>query len=94
MATGTAIVNFAGAAPGVLSQASLDVAGQAGIAAGSLVEAWVRPVASAEHSADEHVVEQLKIVAGNIVAGTGFTVYAEIANGKSYGNWNVNWVWV
>jgi len=73
-ATGTAEVDF-GAFPGK-SDASVAVTGQGGIASGSLVEAWIRAVASADHSADEHLVENLKIVAGNIVAGTGFTIYA------------------
>lgn len=72
-ATGTAILDF-GAFPGK-SDTSVAVAGQAGIVAGSLVEAWVRPVATADHSTDEHLVESLKVVAGNIVPGTGFTVF-------------------
>ena len=74
MATGTAVIDF-GAFPGK-SDASVDVIGQSSIVAGSLVEAWIRPVATADHSADEHMLETLKVFAGNIVAGTGFTVYA------------------
>src|SRR2546421_302489 len=73
MATGTSTLDF-GAFPGA-SDASLAVTGQAGIVAGSLVEAWLRPVATTDHSADEHMVETLKIFAANIVAGTGFTIY-------------------
>ena len=72
-ASGTATLNF-GAFPGQ-SDASVAVTGQAGIVAGSLVEAWLRPVDSADHSADEHMLETLKVMAGNIVAGTGFTIY-------------------
>lgn len=73
MATGTATLDF-GAFPGK-SDASVAVTGQGGIVAGSLVEAWLRPVATADHTADEHMVETLKVIAGNIVAGTGFTIY-------------------
>jgi hypothetical protein len=72
-AIGTTTIDF-GAFPGA-SDASVAVTGQAGIVAGSLVEAWLRPAATADHSADEHLVESLRLVAGNIVAGTGFTVY-------------------
>ncbi len=72
-ATGIATIDF-GVFPGK-SDASVDVTGQAAIVAGSLVEAWIRPVATADHSADEHLVETLKVIAGNIVAGTGFTIY-------------------
>ncbi len=72
-ATGTTTINF-GTFPGA-SDASVVVTGQAAIVAGSLVEAWIRPEATADHTADEHMVETLKVIAGNIVAGTGFTIY-------------------
>ena len=73
-AQGTAIVDF-GAFPGV-SDASVAVTGQAAIVAGSAVEAWIALAASANHSADEHMIETINIRAGNIVAATGFTIYA------------------
>jgi hypothetical protein len=72
-AQGTKLLDF-GAFPGA-SDASVAVTGQAGIGAASLVEAWLRPEATADHTADEHMVETVKAVAGNIVAGTGFTIY-------------------
>jgi len=72
---GTATLDF-GAWPGK-TDASVAVTGQGAIVAGSVARAWIRPVATAEHSADEHILAQgsLGIVAGNIVAGTGFTIY-------------------
>jgi hypothetical protein len=73
MATGTATLDF-GAFPGK-SDASVAVTGQAAIVSGSLVEAWIRPVATADHTADEHMLETLSVFAGNIVAATGFTIY-------------------
>src|SRR5262245_46596104 len=72
-AQGTATLDF-GTFPGA-SDAKVDVTGQSGIVSGSLVEAWLRPVATADHTADEHMVETLKVIAGNIIAGTGFTIY-------------------
>lgn len=93
MATGTADLNF-GAFPGA-SDASVAVTEQGSIASDSLVEAWIRPVATANHSADEHLVENLKVIAGNIVAGTGFTIYGfnttpHFGGGESLdGNYNV-----
>lgn len=99
MATGTATIDF-GAFPGA-TDTSLAITGQAAIVAGSLVEAWVRPVATADHSADEHWVEAPAVVAGNIVAGTGFTIYAHIGEdaarnqgSRLYGQWTVAWAWV
>lgn len=72
-AQGTATLNF-GAAPGTFDT-TVAVTGQAAILAGSLVEAWVFPLATADHSADEHMLETLKVVARDVVAGTGFTIY-------------------
>ncbi len=74
MATGTATIDF-GAFPGK-ADATVAVTGQTSIATGSLVEAWIRPVATADHSIDEHVVEKIRLVARDIVAGTGFTIHA------------------
>lgn len=89
---GTAVVDF-GAYPGA-AQAEIAVTGQAGIATSMAVEAWIRPQdATAEHSVDEHIVEQLKITAGKIVAGVGFTIFVECLNGFAYGSFALNWVW-
>lgn len=71
---GTATINF-GAFPGA-SDASVAVTGQAGIVAGSVVSAWIRPVDTADHSADEHMLETIKVFAHSIVAGVGFTISA------------------
>lgn len=99
--SGTATLDF-GAFPGA-SDTSVAVTGQAGIVSGSLVEAWIRPVATADHSADEHMVETIKVFAGNIVAATGFTIYGfndgqeadpEGVASRLYGTWTVAWVWV
>jgi hypothetical protein len=74
MAEGITIVDF-GAFPGK-SDASVDVPGQTTIVAGSVVEAWIRPEQTADHSPDEHMMETLKVIAGAPVAGVGFTIYA------------------
>lgn len=71
-AQGTATLNF-GAFPGV-SDASVAVTGQAAILAGSLAEAWIWPVATADHTVDEHMMETLKVFAHTVVAGSGFTI--------------------
>lgn len=71
--TGKTLLDF-GAFPGA-SDASVAVTGQAGIVSGSVVSAWIIPEATVDHSADEHILETLRAFAGNIVAGTGFTIY-------------------
>lgn len=99
MATGTVELDF-GAFPGK-TDVTVDVTGQGAIASGSLVEAWIRPVATADHTADEHWVEALTVIAGNIVAGTGFTIYGRVRHDASqgegsrlYGAWTIAWAWV
>src|SRR5262245_383864 len=53
-----------------------------GIATGSKVEAWVRCVDSADHTADEHMIENIKFVAreDSIVNGTSVRVDAYVTN--------------
>jgi len=68
----SAILDF-GAFPGA-SDAAVIVQGQSTIGSGSIVEAWIRPVATPDHTADEHLVEPIKVFANSIVAGTGFTI--------------------
>lgn len=70
---GTAMLDF-GTFPGK-SDASVAVTGQTAILGTSLVEAWVRPTNTEDHLSDEHLVESLRVIAGDIVAGTGFTIY-------------------
>lgn len=73
-AQGTSTLDF-GAFPGSFD-AVVVITGQAGIVAGSLVEAWIRPVATAVHSVDEHymIASMIDVLAGEIVAGTGLTI--------------------
>lgn len=63
---------------------------------GSLVEAWLYARGNAEHSADEHELVELKIIAGNIVQGARFTVYGvHMGRGDAVlaGKWTVEWIW-
>jgi hypothetical protein len=73
--SGKAEVSF-GAFPGGF-EATAVITGQTAILATSRLAAWVDLLASGDHSADEHRIEQSLVVrAGNIVPGTGFTIYA------------------
>lgn len=73
-AQGSTTIDF-GAFPGK-SDASVAVA-ETGVSnhPTSLAEAWLVPVATADHTADEHLVETLQVRAGPCVAGVGFTIY-------------------
>jgi ribosomal protein S9 len=54
-------------------------------------EAWVHGVASADHSSDEHMVENLKIELGKIVANTSFEIFARCTRGRTNGVFNISW---
>lgn len=90
---GATIIDF-GAFPGT-GDAQTDVTGLVGIAAGAVVEAWIKVADSDDHTADEHAVEPPMIEAGNVVAGTGFTIYGRCrTDGEDVdGVWNVYYRW-
>lgn len=89
--SGLATVDFG--AGGAL-YASAAVTGQTEIVAGSTVQATIRATASADHTADEHLVDPPVVRAGDIVAGTGFTIHAFTNNLlPHFGVWNVQWQW-
>lgn len=90
---GTATLNF-GAAPGA-NEASVAVAGQASISAGSKAESYIMADDTASgHTASDHryVALFLALTCGTPVAATGFTIYARSAE-KLEGQFTVRWVW-
>ena len=93
-ATGSTTATF-GAYPGA-DATSVAITGQAGILAGSKVEAWLDPTqaATADHSPDEHLAADLDVRCETIVPGTGFTIYLETRHLAQYGSFNISWVWV
>lgn len=76
LTTGTASVDF-GAFPGS-THASTVITGQSAILATSVVRVRLFPTATADHSADEHIMAStmMDVIAANIVPGTGFTIHA------------------
>lgn len=96
-ATGTVLLDF-GAFPGATDK-SVAVAA-VGIKATTAVKAWILPAATSDHSVDEHWLDPPRVLAGNVVAGVGFTIYGiyDPRPGNSqvvfaYGKWNVAWEW-
>lgn len=88
---GVTVVNF-GALPGA-TDTSATIIGQSDIVAGSVVQAWLVATATADHSEDEHRIEEIDVCAGSVVAGTGFTIYAKTRNRRLYGQYSVAWRW-
>lgn len=88
-AQGTTTVSFGGKATDTL----VEVPGQVEILAGSLAEAWVFPSATDSNTADNHWVDDIEVVAGNVQAGVGFTIYAKCRTGFAHGEFSIGWVW-
>jgi hypothetical protein len=53
------------------------VVADAGVAANSAIEANIIGVATADHSADEHIAERLEVAVAAIVPGVGFTIVVQ-----------------
>lgn len=87
-AQGTTTVNFGGKA----TDTSVAVSAPA-ITGSQLVEAWIFPAATASNTVDNHWVETITVVAGNVQAGVGFTIYAKVDEGFAHGVYNVAWVY-
>ena len=89
--TGNAVLDF-GAYPGT-DIASVVITGQTGIGANSYVNVKINAKSTADHSVDEHIIEDLDIIGGNIVPGTGFTIYMRTNTSNIVGQWSVSWLW-
>lgn len=91
--TGRAILTF-GPWPGS-THARLVVTDQRDLPADAIVRAELALEATVDHSADEHLVEQIKVRAGAVIPGVGFTVHAVYAGGEGrvYGQWTIVWSW-
>lgn len=76
LTSGTTTVDF-GSFPGA-PQATTVVTGQAAILSSSIVRVRLWPTATADHSADEHIMAaiMLDLIASDIVPGTGFSINA------------------
>jgi hypothetical protein len=79
-----------GTHPGT-SVASLVVTGQTGITSSMRVIATKAARATADHSVDEHIVEGIDVLAGDIVDGVGFTLYAITRTKRLKGLWAIDW---
>lgn len=88
--SGVAIVDF-GAFPGAID-ASVAVTGQTSITADSVISVRARLADTADHSADEHRVEDLAFAGGAIDPAASFTIFARSTDKqRRYGQWAVGW---
>ncbi len=90
--TGTVTLDF-GAHPGV-NEASVVVTGVATIGASAKAEAFFMRSTTGSHTANDHSYAALLagLSCGNVVAATGFTIYAR-SEQKLTGTFTVQYVW-
>lgn len=74
-------------------QASVTVTGQAWVTSASMILASVAAVATADHGAEDAALEGITCYVGDIVAGVGFTIYANAPLG-TFGDFTINWLGV
>jgi hypothetical protein len=84
MATGTTTVDFGTGKTDVSVAVSLP-----SIAGGQLVEAWLLPAVTATNEIDNHLIEDLTVIAHSVNAGVGFTVYVKCNTGLAHGIYNI-----
>lgn len=83
--SGVAVVDFgsAGSSDAVVAVADTSVA------TGSVILASILARDTVDHTADEHLAEEIVVMAGGITAGVGFNIYARTGNVALRGSWNV-----
>ena len=96
MAAGTAIINF-GSPPGA-NMASVAVTGQTNILASSTIYVFIMADTTVSgglgHNAEEHKLVPLTLTSGNVIAQTGFTIYAESVDWRLTSTFQVRWMWM
>lgn len=88
--SGIATINFGSGTGSDFT--SVVVTGQTGITTGATCEAWMMYETSSDHTADEHLIVPINLRCGDIVAGTGFTIYAA-SEWLLNGTFSVRWAW-
>ena len=57
------------------------------------VEAWIVPAVTASNEIDNHLIEDLTVIAHSVTAGVGFTIYAKCNTLKAHGIYNIGYVY-
>ena len=57
------------------------------------VEAWIVPSVTASNEVDNHLIEDLTVIAHSVSAGVGFTVYVRCNRLLAHGIYNIGYVY-
>jgi hypothetical protein len=88
LSSGIATLNFGSGS--VSAQTTLT--GHSGITANSVILVALRVIATAEHTAEDMLVDPIRVAVKNLVVGTGFTIDGRMDNAQANGTYKVNWV--
>jgi|TARA_R110000822_G_scaffold37220_1_gene104348 hypothetical protein len=83
---GTAVLDFGSGA----NSASVVVTDY-GIKSTHQVTVELSSVDTAEHPVDDLLIDPIRVIAYNIVNGSGFTIYGQMDNAEAHGSYNINW---
>tara|TARA_R110000851_G_scaffold106820_3_gene226477 strand:- start:1186 stop:1494 length:309 start_codon:yes stop_codon:yes gene_type:complete len=86
-AKGLAILDFGSGS----QNAEIIITGQTQIASDSFITAEVRLEATSMHDIDDFIIDPIRVMVKNLVAGVGFTIQGRMDNGVTNGTYNVNW---
>lgn len=87
---GDAVVDF-GATPS--TEATVTITGQAAVTSTSTIDAFIQGSSTADNTATDHRFAgvSFRLLADDIVAGTGFTIYVTTISGLATGTFNIKW---
>jgi len=74
--------------------AELVVTGIPSVTAASVVSPAIRLEATATHSIDDMIVDPIRVMVRDLIAGVGFTLVGVMDNARANGTYKVNWVLV
>ena len=77
---------------GGATTATTTITGQTAITPAYLAEAFIMADSTGDHSVADHKAVDILLRCGNIVASTGFDIYATSATSLT-GQYSVRWVW-
>jgi predicted transcriptional regulator len=71
------------------------VTGQTAIVSNSFAEAFMMADSTSDNTVTDHQLAgvMFRIVCGDIVEGTGFTIYVTSIGGLVTGDFSIKWVW-
>jgi hypothetical protein len=88
LSSGIATLNFGSGS----TSAQTTLTGHSGITATSVILVALRVIATAEHTAEDMLVDPIRVAVKDLVVGVGFTIDGRMDNAQANGTYKVSWV--